>query len=366
MPICYISKLRLTLKKKKKEKAEYSRFVLLHSCIHWSAVVSIMCLNEAIVQRQFIFISAPWKIEAGEEVKPRNLTSKTTTNVGLQINVLPGSLGGFTCKIHRSSCEEPIPQGKALPPPPDLILFPSRKILHFLSCLSLLSAATKGRLAAFTKHDKHEAARVRRLFPPGPHFTRTITCFSDQSPSRQLRGRGCRVSDPPHRLPSQSKQTAGWRDRKGDKHHIHVNTCTCILRLRRAKHGGRHFSSLKSSQELTHLSTASEQKHFFFLSNQPKCRKRTVFTVPQLCQNLKLQNSPSHTFSPFVSQLQLKDKMTQKWKFYYNLLPLKLMGSRVKFQEKAATRFHREAPETSPHFPAACRQAERTITEFIL
>lgn len=238
MPICYISKLRLTLKKKKKEKAEYSRFVLLHSCIHWSAVVSIMCLNEAIVQRQFIFISAPWKIEAGEEVKPRNLTSKTTTNVGLQINVLPGSLGGFTCKIHRSSCEEPIPQGKALPPPPDLILFPSRKILHFLSCLSLLSAATKGRLAAFTKHDKHEAARVRRLFPPGPHFTRTITCFSDQSPSPQLRGRGCRVSDPPHRLPPQSKQTAGWRDRKGDKHHIHVNTCTCILRLRRAKHGG--------------------------------------------------------------------------------------------------------------------------------
>lgn len=105
---------------------------------------------------------------------------------------------------------------------------------------------------------------------------------------------------------------------------------------------------------------------FFFLSNQPKCRKRTVFTVPQLCQNLKLQNSPSHTFSPFVSQLQLKDKMTQKWKFYYHLLPLKLMGSRVKFQEKAATRFHREAPETSPHFPAACRQAERTITEFIL
>lgn len=42
------------------------------------------------------------------------------------------------------------------------------------------------------------------------------------------------------------------------------------------------------------------------------------------------------------------------------------MGSRVKFQEKAATRFHREAPETSPHFPAASRQAERIITEFIL
>lgn len=42
---------------------------------------------------------------------------------------------------------------------------------------------TKGRLAAFTKHDKHETGGVRRLFPSGPGFTRTTTWVSDQSPN---------------------------------------------------------------------------------------------------------------------------------------------------------------------------------------
>lgn len=56
--------------------------------------------------------------QAGVEVKLRNLNSKIKAYVGLEINVLPDSQGvEGTCKQHRSSCEEPIPQGKALPPP---------------------------------------------------------------------------------------------------------------------------------------------------------------------------------------------------------------------------------------------------------
>lgn len=50
--------LKITFDSEKKKKKE-NIHILQHSCIHWSAVVSIMCLNEAIVQRQFIFISAP-------------------------------------------------------------------------------------------------------------------------------------------------------------------------------------------------------------------------------------------------------------------------------------------------------------------
>lgn len=92
--------------------------------------------------------------------------------------MLPGCPGlEVSCKQNILSCEELIPQGEALPPPHDLIVLLLLTILRFLYCLSLLSAVTKGRLAAFTKHDKHKVARMRRLFPVGSEFTRTITWF---------------------------------------------------------------------------------------------------------------------------------------------------------------------------------------------
>lgn len=122
------------------------------------------------------------------------------TNAGLKINTLLSSQGAMgKCKQHRSSCKEPLPPGQNVPRPPNLILFPSQKILHFLSCLSLPSAVTKGRLAAFTKHDKHEAARVRRLFPSGPEFTRTITWFLT-NPQTLSSGVGLHWAEPPQRL----------------------------------------------------------------------------------------------------------------------------------------------------------------------
>lgn len=156
------------------------------------------------LHKYYVNLSSPLHLKnpsAGVQVIPRNQAPQITTNVGLQINTLQGSLGMVgKCKQYRSSCEAPLPQGQALPPPPDPILFPSQKILYFLSCLSLLSAATKGRLAAFTKHDKHEAARVRRLFPSGPEFTRTITWFLT-NPQTLSSGVGLQWAEPPQWLP---------------------------------------------------------------------------------------------------------------------------------------------------------------------
>lgn len=67
------------------------------------------------------------KTSVGVQVILGNLTPELTT-IGVQINTLPGSQGIVDmCKQKRSSCEEPPPQGKPFPPPPDLILLHDRR-----------------------------------------------------------------------------------------------------------------------------------------------------------------------------------------------------------------------------------------------
>lgn len=109
---------------------------------------------------------------------------------------------------------------KALPPPVP-ILFPSGKNLCFLSRLSLLSEATKGRQAIFTKHGKHEVLGVRRLVPVGPEFTCTITCFF-------LLWDKPALGWTPHTDCCFSHNTQQVSVTKKKKHHTHLNTCACV------------------------------------------------------------------------------------------------------------------------------------------
>lgn len=95
------------------------------------------------------------------------------------INTLPGS----RCKQLGSSWKEPLPAGRALPPPLDAILFPVLKILLFLPCLSPLSAANKGKIGSLYKTWQTRDRRSETPIPSGPGLTRTITWVSDQSPN---------------------------------------------------------------------------------------------------------------------------------------------------------------------------------------
>lgn len=134
-------------------------------------------------------------------MKPRNPTSKITTN-GLRINTQTHSPG----KSPSSSSW------------PDL--FSSWKTLYFLRCLSLLSVATKGRLSVFTKHDKHETARVRRLFPRRSSVHTHHHVVSDQSPTLSS-GMRLHWGGPPTSAAVSVKTYSRLAWQKRDKHHIH-------------------------------------------------------------------------------------------------------------------------------------------------
>lgn len=171
------------------------------------------------------------------EVKPRNLTSNITTNVGLQINGLPGSQRSLRVRYTDPPARNPFLREK-----PFLLLLTWTCSHH--GRFSISSPVCHCCLQQ-QREDWQPLQNMTNMRQPewDAYSPRALTSHAPSHafwpiPKPLAPGRGCRVSDPPHRLPSQSKQTAGWRDRKGDKHHIHVNTCTCILRLRRTKHGG--------------------------------------------------------------------------------------------------------------------------------
>lgn len=186
-----------------------SIFVLLHSCIHWNGLtchiskldLPLTHLCKHYVGFQFISTWAPWKTTTGVEVKPRNLTSKITTNAGLQINT-----------------EEPIPQGKSPSSSswPDLV--PITEDSPFPLLFVTAVCGNKGKIGSLYKTWQTWGSQSETPIPRRLWVHTHQHMVSDQSPILSC-GMGLHWAGPPTWAAVSVKTYCRLAWQKRDKHH---------------------------------------------------------------------------------------------------------------------------------------------------